>query len=289
MGDIRETFETAHKVLLACDKTMEAFGSFLRRIRLPREYDGGVVPWECRTPDVLVRELQELHSLFEQLEICYLYDPASKADILRALSSRPAVPVPAMLNVTAETHVEAVWLVASQIHSALNWIGVLIGIASYDTLEFKPGFASECEERANRVREFTRNGRLASSSLDYLRRAVAIEEATCREFFEPPTTTPQSTPTEPPANDNGYSPTLESADTPKNTEIIPQGDDDWANALLKHQNKHRTGGKVIRAINREFFEEFKNLLGKTEPQRKEKFKTVKSNARRIERKAKPKS
>lgn len=193
MGDslagVRETFETAHKVLHASDATMEAFGGLLRRIRHPRN---GVPPGECLTPDVLYQRLKDLHSFSEQLEICYLYDPASKADILRALSSRQRVPVPAMLNVTAETHVEAVYLVGSEIYWSLQsmcgWFWSQGLAIDYAALDITPGFASECDKRANRVRDYMRNGPVTSNTLDFLRMAVAVEEATCREFFNPAAT-----------------------------------------------------------------------------------------------------
>lgn len=190
MGDIRETFETAHKVLIASDQLMEAFGAFHRRIQRPHEYDGSE-PYECRTPGVLFQRWDELHSLFEQLEICYLYDPASKADILRALSSRPAVPVHALLNVTAETHVEAAYLIAAKIYSSIRWLCESMA-NSYEAIDRQPAFAADCERAADKVRDYVRNGRIASQPLDYLRRAVAIEEATCREFFEPSTAAPSN-------------------------------------------------------------------------------------------------
>ncbi len=185
MGDIRETFEIAHKVVVACVEAMEVFGAFHRRIRRPHDY-GESVPYECETPAVLRKRMLQLHSLTEQLEICYLYDPASKVDILRGLSSRPRVPVHAMLNVTAETHVEAVYLVGSHIDSCLKWVCESMG-SSFEAIDRQPNFASDCERAADKLRDFTHNGPTAATALDYLRRALANEEATCHAFFNPST------------------------------------------------------------------------------------------------------
>ncbi|GDY09678.1 hypothetical protein LBMAG52_31640 [Planctomycetia bacterium] len=181
MSDIRETFELANKTMIASDELIEAWGAFHRRIRHPGEYDGSG-PYECRTPGVLFDRWEKLHSLAEQLEITYFYDPGTKTDILRALSSRPAVPVAAMLNVSAETHVEAVYLVGSHIHDEITWLCGSMA-CSYDAIDRQPRFADDCERAADNLRDYVRSGNVASNSLDYLRQAVAAEELVCRTYF----------------------------------------------------------------------------------------------------------
>jgi hypothetical protein len=90
-----------------------------------------------------------------------------------------------MLNVTAETHVEAVYLVASEIYWPLKSILDSMPI-SYAAIDLRPGLPHRFEDYADDVRDYMPTGPVAANSLDYLRRAVAAEEVICREFFRYP-------------------------------------------------------------------------------------------------------
>lgn len=183
---IRETFELAHKLLQCCIDSMEAFGGYVHRIRFAEDYGDGAVPCACHSPEDLFNHWQRLKAVLDSLEISYYHAPRTDQDITRALSTN-SVQVPAMLNVEADTHIEAVCMIAQRIQSALNSVcdGSLLPY-SYEEADERSGFYGEtCREAAERVREYAHDGPVASYTLSYLRRGVFAEEEVCRRFFDP--------------------------------------------------------------------------------------------------------
>ena len=188
--DISQTFAEASETLSNIVVTMRAFDAFLQRVRDPSRF--WAVPefcespcWHsplyCETPSELVERVRYLKKMSEDLEVSYLYDPASKDDILLAMPNRKQLP--AMLGIEATTHVEAVISIAERLTSeqGLGWLCTLIGISDFEQLDDKPDFAAECELRAVRLRGFLP----VSAALEYLRVALAVEEEACRNFFDP--------------------------------------------------------------------------------------------------------
>ena len=76
-----------------------------------------------------------------------------------------------------------------------------------------------------------------------------------------------------------------SADTSKNTEVVPTSRDQFAQALLNHQFSERNSGKTIEVINREFFQKNRLRLGKNDRERMLAFRRVKDVARRCKKKS----
>jgi len=184
--NVRETFELAHKVLQCCIDSMETFGAFCHRVRYAEDYGDTfprAVPHACHSPLDLWNQWQRLVREADSLDM--LYFRFSETDITRALNDRP-VTLPAILNVEATTHVEALCLIADRIRGAIK--GVCSGSLlpkSFEAADEDPRVIENCEFAAARVSNYAHNDTLASDALSYLRRAVFAEEESCRRYFNP--------------------------------------------------------------------------------------------------------